>query len=132
MPVFTYGSLMFPAIWQRVVRGSYRALPATAAGFARYAVREATYPGMVREPGAAVEGVVYLDVDATDLAALDAFEGDEYRRETITVRLADGARLTADAYVFLAVQRLLPTPWEPEAFQAARFMASYCPDERGK
>ena len=85
MHIFTYGSLMFPEIWQRVVRGDYRSAPATAPGYARYALADDTYPEMIVNEKATVEGVFYFDVDAQDVAALDAFEGSEYRRDSIDV-----------------------------------------------
>ena len=78
--IFTYGSLMFAEVWQRVVRGSYRSAPATIVDHARYALRGETYPGMIAEAGGTVLGVLYFAVDAQDLALLDAFEGTEYRR----------------------------------------------------
>jgi gamma-glutamylcyclotransferase (GGCT)/AIG2-like uncharacterized protein YtfP len=130
--IFTYGSLMFPEIWQRVVRGTYRAMPATAAGFARYALSDDTYPGMIAQLDATVEGVVYLDVDAQDVVALDAFEGAEYQRDEVTVTLDSGESLRAGTYIFTAVHRLSTLPWEPDAFQMARFIDSYCRERLGE
>jgi gamma-glutamylcyclotransferase (GGCT)/AIG2-like uncharacterized protein YtfP len=123
--VFTYGSLMFPQVWRRVVAGDYRALPATASGHARYAVSAETYPGMVAQSGSAVEGVLYLDVGPEDLAALDRFEGGDYRRDTIEVVLEDGSTLSAAAYIYIG-DRLSAAAWDPAAFELQRFMQTYC------
>lgn len=123
---------MFPEIWQRVVRGSYCAQPATAAGFVRYALSDDTYPGMIPQVGATVDGVLYLDVDAQDVAALDAFEGAEYRRDNVTVTLASGECLMVGTYIFTATHRLSTASWEPDAFQMARFIGSYCRDKLGE
>lgn len=134
MHVFTYGSLMFPAVWRRVVRGSHRSVPAVLEGYARHAVRGELYPGIVRRPGASVEGVLYLDVGEADIAVLDAFEGDEYRRESVVVRTAAGGRpetMTADAYLFLADHRLAAGPWEPQHFRLANFIAAHCGGDAG-
>lgn len=60
--IFTYGSLMFAEVWQRVVAGDYRAVAADLMHHARYAVRGETYPGLVPQAGARVAGIVYLDV----------------------------------------------------------------------
>jgi gamma-glutamylcyclotransferase (GGCT)/AIG2-like uncharacterized protein YtfP len=130
--IFTYGSLMFPEIWQRVVRGSYRAQSATAAGFIRYALSDDTYPGMIAQVGATVDGLLYLDVNAQDVAALDAFEGAEYRRDNVTVVLASGESVPAGTYIFTATHRLSTVAWEPEAFQMTRFIGSYCRDKLGE
>jgi hypothetical protein len=87
--LFTYGSLMFPAVWTRVVAGSYRSLPASLPGFRRRRVRGEDYPGLERadvrtageDPAAmSVDGILYLDVAPADLDLLDEFEGADYRR----------------------------------------------------
>ncbi|MGE5622691.1 MAG: gamma-glutamylcyclotransferase family protein [Bacillota bacterium] len=129
--VFTYGSLMFAPVWQRVVRGHYRSAPARLDGFARYAITGETYPGMVAQQGASVAGLLYFDVDAGDLAALDAFEGADYRRDRVRVALAAG---TADAqtYLYLRPEKLTSLPWSPEAFQMERFIGTYCRDRLGE
>lgn len=131
MHIFTYGSLMFPEIWQRVVRGNYRSATATLPGFARYALADDTYPGMVAQAEAVVEGVLYYDVAPPDLAALDAFEGREYRREKVNVVIESGETVIACTYIFLAEQRLSGLPWEPQAFQMSRFIGTYCSDKLG-
>lgn len=131
MHIFTYGSLMYAEIWQRVVRGHYRSAPATAQGFVRLALSDESYPGMVARTATAVEGVLYFDVDAQDVAALDAFEGSEYRRDSISVALESGVTVIAGTYIFLAEHRLSTVPWQPEAFQMARFIGSYCRDKLG-
>lgn len=130
--IFTYGSLMFPQVWQRVVRGDYRFASAGVAGHARFAIVGETYPGMIAQSGACVDGVVYFDVAPHDVAALDAFEGDDYRRDTVTVRLESGATVEADTYIYIRPQRLSESPWLPEAFQMQRFLQSYCRDKLGE
>jgi gamma-glutamylcyclotransferase (GGCT)/AIG2-like uncharacterized protein YtfP len=129
MHVFTYGSLMFPQVWTRVVTGRYESVAATLVGHARFAVHEQDYPGMTRSASASVDGVLYLDVDDADVARLDDFEGADYRRDTVIVRCADGRVREAGAYLYLPSERLLPTSWEPEAFALDRFLATYCRDK---
>jgi gamma-glutamylcyclotransferase (GGCT)/AIG2-like uncharacterized protein YtfP len=125
--VFTYGSLMFPQVWQQVVAGNYRSVRASAPGHARYAVDGETYPGMVAQSGSVVEGVLYLAVDAAHVEALDRFEGEAYRRVTIDVALADGSSQPAATYLYVA-PGLSTSPWEPAAFELQRFMQTYCRD----
>ncbi len=126
---------MFPEIWQRVAcvtsRGDYRYAPATAQGYARYALADDTYPGMVASPGVAVDGVLYFDVAAQDVAALDEFEGSEYRRDSIAVVINSGEVVIACTYIFMAEQRLSGSPWEPQNFQMSRFIGRYCQDKLG-
>lgn len=132
MHIFTYGSLMFSEVWQRVVQGRYRFSPAVVHGYARFAIAGETYPGMVARAGATVSGVLYFDVDARDVVALDAFEGRDYRRETVRVAFADGGSAEANAYLYLLPQKLLDLPWDPQRFQLERFIGTYCRDESGE
>ncbi len=130
--VFTYGSLMFPQIWQRVVRGTYGSAAARLDGHARFEIAEETYPGVIAQDGASVAGLLYFDVSAQDVAALDAFEGTEYRREAVQVTLDSGATVGADTYIYLLPQKLSDSPWQPERFQMERFIGSYCRDKLGE
>ncbi len=126
--VFTYGSLMFEPVWQRVVHGRYRSAPATLRDHRRYALGDDTYPGVVRQAGTEVAGLLYFEVDDADLQRLDAFEGDEYRRCSVMVvaRLDEPTMLPAQTYLFEAVHRLSAEPWDPENFALQRFLGSYC------
>lgn len=130
--IFTYGSLMFPNVWQRVVRGNYRFAPASIDGHARFAITGETYPGMIAQPGARVDGVLYFDVAPGDVAALDAFEGEEYRRDTVFVSLDSGATTEAATYIYTRPRRLSESPWRPEAFQLPRFLQSHWRDKLGE
>lgn len=127
--VFTYGSLMFAPVWERVVSGRYHSVPAQLFGHARYAVREESYPGMVPETAGAVAGLLYYHVRPHDVAALDLFEGSDYRRDTVQVLLADGSLVEAQTYIYLRPELLTREPWRPEAFAMQRFLRSYCGGE---
>lgn len=119
MHVFTYGSLMFPEVWNVVVGRQFATVDGTAFGYAIYRIRDAVFPGIT--PAAfddGVNGVVYLDVDDDSLARLDRFEGDFYRRESLAVDCRDGHCRTADAYVVPAENRAALTAehWHAEKF----------------
>lgn len=126
MHIFTYGSLMFSPVWQRVVRGDYASVAACLDDYARYAVRNAGYPGIVAAPGCAVRGMLYREVGPEDLAALDRFEGAEYARVTVTVTCEDGTLAEAETYVYLLPQNLADVPWDPARFDLAAFVGEYC------
>ena len=127
--LFTYGSLMFPEVWTRVVAGDYRSVRARANGHARFEVRDQTYPGMVAEAGSSVEGVLYLGVDDADLTRLDRFEGDDYVRASIELACADGVARGAQTYLYQLTDCLLQTPWQPDGFAMQRFLDTYCRDK---
>jgi gamma-glutamylcyclotransferase (GGCT)/AIG2-like uncharacterized protein YtfP len=127
---FTYGSLMWADIMARVCGREFASEPASLADHQRQPVRGQDYPGLRAAPGGLVSGRVYRDVDAAAWARLDAFEGVEYERIDVIVTRADGSTLQAQAYRFRGefVDRLLPPPWDVEAFGREgreRFIARY-------
>ncbi|HVL77420.1 MAG TPA: gamma-glutamylcyclotransferase family protein [Noviherbaspirillum sp.] len=122
MHIFTYGSLMFSEVWQRVVPGSHASVPARLPGYRRSAIRGVSYPGIAADDSAQVDGRLYLDVAAEDLAALDRFEGGEYARVAVSVVLEDGARFEAQAYVYLYPDKLTGAVWDPGHFDCAHFL----------
>ena len=122
---------MWADIWASVCGREHAAVDAELQGYARHPVRGQDYPGLaVASADSVVAGRLYLDVDEASLARLDAFEGEEYERVTVTVRLADGSRCEAFCYLFRAAfaDRLLPGDWDPAVFERegkARFTAAY-------
>jgi Gamma-glutamyl cyclotransferase, AIG2-like len=69
--VFTYGSLMFAPVWQKIVCGRYESVPASAPGLARYRVQSEPYPGAILSADGRTDGRVYFGVSANDCARLD-------------------------------------------------------------
>jgi gamma-glutamylcyclotransferase (GGCT)/AIG2-like uncharacterized protein YtfP len=121
MHVFTYGTLMFPEVWQ-VVGRSYESVEGTAAGFEVFRVCDAVFPGIIAGTGeCSVPGVVYLDVHTESLDRLDRFEDDFYERRAISVDCSDGQRRVAEAYIVPPKHRSLLTnePWGRESFVAS-------------
>lgn len=117
---FTYGTLMCEDIMAAVCGRPFVGEPATLHGFTRHPVAGTAYPGIVRDAGALVHGRLYRDVGHDAFVHLDAFEGEQYERRTVNVRLADGGRLRAEAYVFrdACVHLLRPGAWDFVAFVA--------------
>lgn len=126
--VFTYGSLMFPAVWDRVVRGQYRSALASIHGFKRVCVRNREHPALIVSPGAAaLTGRVYFDVGKQDLARLDYFETTNYARVTIAATVG-GAAISAQAYLALNFESLLDMDWDASEFEKKGlpvFLATY-------
>jgi gamma-glutamylcyclotransferase (GGCT)/AIG2-like uncharacterized protein YtfP len=122
MHVFTYGTLMFPEVWQAVVGRQFKSMEATAPGFAIYRVVDAVFPGIVKAgDDDAVQGVVYLDVDDASVARLDTFEDTFYERQALWLRCADGQTLAAETYVVPPQNRRVLTDevWRREEFIAS-------------
>lgn len=121
--VFTYGSLMFPQVWQSIVKLNYEHTAAWLDGFRRTCIHGDNYPVVLPRAGQKnLEGVVYFSVKYQDLARLDRFEGEYYFRRRIRPRiLLDGAVKTieADLYVLKPKYSDLASlrPWDPEFFE---------------
>jgi gamma-glutamylcyclotransferase (GGCT)/AIG2-like uncharacterized protein YtfP len=126
--IFTYGSLMFPVVWQRVVRGTYRSELGTIHGFRRVAVRDKEHPALIITKGAPpFEGRVYFDVSDDDVARLDHFETHRYARVGVAVTI-DGKPIVADAYLALNHEELSDIDWDAAKFEREglpRFLESY-------
>ncbi len=98
MNVFTYGSLMFPEVWERVTRLNLPGLPATLAHHAARRIEGQSYPALIPQEGAMTAGILYGEVTAAALGWLDAFEGVFYLRVPVKVMLNDGTSRSAWVY----------------------------------
>jgi gamma-glutamylcyclotransferase (GGCT)/AIG2-like uncharacterized protein YtfP len=130
MNIFTYGSLMFPAVMTAVTGREFLSRKARVKNYARFKLTGESYPGLTPLEGAVTEGVLYLNIDALSVRRLDDFEGELYERKEISADPLDGESLIAHAYVIKAQHRdrLSSAPWDPIHFEKAdllRFMASY-------
>lgn len=99
MKIFTYGTLMIPEVMYAVSTREFRFKDAILRGYARFTVKEESYPGIVPVADAVTEGVIYFDVDESSLERLDAFEGDLYQRTPVRVETEKDEILNAETYV---------------------------------
>jgi len=100
MHLFTYGTLMFPEVWQRISIGLFPSQPALLRGYSIFRVKDAVYPGITccdSAPG--VKGVVYLDLDEDTLFELDTYESSFYERQPVKAILEDGTEIDCHAYI---------------------------------
>jgi len=150
MAVFTYGSLMFAPVWQRVtgLTGGPAAIPRPArlSGFSRYAVAGEHYPALLRDSQGVVDGALYEAVPSDIVALLDEFEGSDYQRIQVNALLTDGAKVEpavfdtsltwpdanqvrqVQVYLFIADSGPLPQAWSVRAFAdtgLSRFMSKH-------
>lgn len=125
--LFAYGTLQLTEVMGRVTGRDFTSQPALLPGYGRYLIRGETYPGIVKEIGAATPGLVYFDVDAPTLRLLDDFEGPLYQRHPITVILSDNTLCQAMTYMLntAAIPLLSRLPFDLEKFRRdflARFL----------
>jgi gamma-glutamylcyclotransferase (GGCT)/AIG2-like uncharacterized protein YtfP len=110
--VFTYGSLMFLPVWEKVCTGRYATQKMVLTDFQRYCVKNESYPAVIPELGGNVEGLVYFDVSQADQLALNQFEGEEY---VLRHHQIDGVSIAF--YEYLALDRLDKREWCPTVFE---------------
>ena len=102
MQLFFYGTLMAGA-GNAVARAAHGCLGPGCVGQvagALYVIADpqGCYPALV--PGAGwVRGMVHMALPGLDLAALDAYEGPEYRRQAVAAHTAAGV-VAAEGYVW--------------------------------
>ncbi|MBE7732824.1 gamma-glutamylcyclotransferase family protein [Devosia faecipullorum] len=92
-PLFAYGTLqdadILAAVLGKIVREADQ-VPAHLADHAIVYHPGRVYPALLPRPDANAPGCLIAGLGPSDLAALDAFEGDEYRRESRPVMTAAG------------------------------------------
>jgi gamma-glutamylcyclotransferase (GGCT)/AIG2-like uncharacterized protein YtfP len=116
--LFAYGTLMFAQVRRLHSRRALAAEPATLAGYARHALRGASYPGIVPASGGLVRGLLLRGVSPALLAKLDRWEGADYLRVPVRVVLTSGAEVPAFTYVLAprTRARALGRDWDSAAF----------------
>jgi hypothetical protein len=130
MNLFTYGSLMFEPVWSTLVRQPHASMLARIDDFDRQGVLDELYPGLIHKPGAHTQGRLWLGLNDSEVAVLDAFEGVSYHRQSVQVaisaRRGGQTRVPAQVYVFSDTQRLTGRPWDMQRFRdfdLERFLA---------
>ena len=92
-PLFLYGTLRDSDILTAVLGwpvGGGQLVAATAPACAAVYFPDRLYPALVRRSGSVAPGLLLMNASEHDLRALDAFEGDEYRRGPLEVMTATG------------------------------------------
>lgn len=116
--LFAYGTLQVPEIMTAVAGRLYPAHPACLHGYARYSLKDGSYPGIRPQSGALTLGILYTGVDARSLRRLDRYEDDFYRRQTLAVTTSSGETALAQVYVVAPEQYelLASRPWNLDDF----------------
>lgn len=118
-PLFVYGTLRHPPLIEGLVGHPVAARDATLPGYRAAVLRGLAYPGLVVDPASHALGSL-VTVDRAGLRTLDAFEGAEYTRTDVVVRLADGSEAAAQTYLLTGPSRsrVLPGTWDLDRFVA--------------
>jgi gamma-glutamylcyclotransferase (GGCT)/AIG2-like uncharacterized protein YtfP len=129
--LFVYGTLEFPAVVKKLLGTTLTGERAELDGYGRYLLVNRNYPGIVNQPGACVDGILYHGVTPKYFKLLDRYEDDIYERRQIQVRSSQGQRMNAWAYVIPLWHKheLSRQPWDREMFantQLRRFLNVRC------
>ncbi|KAM0196899.1 hypothetical protein ACHAPI_005448 [Fusarium lateritium] len=132
---FFYGTLMAPEVFFTVCYGDrnppqaikdmHTFTPAILEGYCRHRVQHADYPAVVAEEGHTVLGVYATGLTDANMDKLDIFEGSEYIKETVKVKVLNKDGTTpakeelkeASVYVFNEPSYLEKGEWNFEEFR---------------
>jgi hypothetical protein len=119
MDFFFYGTLLDPDVRRLVLDTGAHAeslAPARIRGYRRTAVRHASYPMLVRRPGAVVDGLLARGLDRRQVARLCHYEGRNYHVAKRSVEILGGARVTALVFLGKRHMPLRRRPWRLDAW----------------
>lgn len=131
MNIFCYGSLMYPEVWNLIVKGRYQQQQAKICGYRRKKVKNELYPGLIATlPEDTVAGTVYFSVTDEDLTRLDLFEAEIYIRIKVNCFLVNNSCIEAFAYLIHPQKQtvLEPEDWNQQEFETnglTRFLKKY-------
>lgn len=106
--------------------------PAVLHGYCRRRVRWADYPGVIEDANHQVFGTYATGLTDANMQKLDTFEGSEYVRRKVKVRLlakvgnaqgegnVEGEEREAEVYVFIRENELVDREWDFEEFRRER------------
>ncbi|ODV88930.1 hypothetical protein CANCADRAFT_3572 [Tortispora caseinolytica NRRL Y-17796] len=122
---------MTPEVLGRVTNGSTKPLdsivvhPARLNDYSRRKLKGRDYPGITPSEGAYVDGTVAFNLTEEDVAKLDVFEGDEYKR--VAVKVLDlHSQMLVDAWVYewaAGSELLLDEEWDLSVFVKEKMKA---------
>jgi gamma-glutamylcyclotransferase (GGCT)/AIG2-like uncharacterized protein YtfP len=115
-PLFVYGTLLFSEITERVLGRLPQVDRAAAPSWSTRILTERTYPGLVPDKMAAAGGLLFMDLSDAEWALLDAYEGDEYERTTLTVVSQSGQPTEAEIYLLLDESIVTEDRWTTQWF----------------
>ena len=97
-------------------------------GYSRRRVEGQDYPGMMPEEGHSTRGIYVTGLTKANISKLDYFEGEEYERRKVKVKLllkagnakgegnVEGEEKEADTYVYLYKNQLEEREWDFDEF----------------
>ncbi|CAI6306460.1 unnamed protein product [Periconia digitata] len=132
---FFYGTLMSPTVLALALQApkskDLNPTPAVLPAYTRRRVQNAAYPAIIPSTSShSVQGMLISGLSDADIKALDRFEGDEYQRVEVKVRVVsslssassqsaegEGEEVEAETYIWIAGEdHLEDEEWDFERF----------------
>lgn len=115
LPLFTYGTLMYPDIIGPLLNRVPPARPGSVTGYRRLGVSGHDFPGLIPGGNDTVEGLVYDGLTMEEWERLTEYEGDFYILQETTVTCGSTAE-AALVYLVRPGEQILLTdkPWVPD------------------
>ncbi|MBT1682554.1 gamma-glutamylcyclotransferase family protein [Curtobacterium flaccumfaciens] len=121
-PLFAYGSLQFPTIHRAVLGRTAETVRAQVSGWGPVRLANRPFPALVARRGAVADGILFLDLSASERAQMDSFEGPFY--DLVGVRTNAGVEaVTYVANDAAPLLRLDDDPARPVEWSAEEFFS---------
>lgn len=115
--IFVYGTLLSPAILEKLTGKSFKTSEVILAGYKRICVKNRDYPAIIQQEGSKTVGLLIENMDDLSLAIISFYEGDEYEKKKVTVN-SDGKSTTALTFVWVKGNELLDDEeWDFQHFE---------------
>jgi gamma-glutamylcyclotransferase (GGCT)/AIG2-like uncharacterized protein YtfP len=115
--IFVYGTLQSPEIVKKLTGKSFVTSPAVLPGYKRYCIKDCDYPAVIQQDNAETTGLVLENVDDLSFDIFSFYEGDEYDRKILPVRVNGYMRI---AIVFIWIsenKKLKDRKWDIIRFE---------------
>ena len=118
--LFAYGTLEVAEVILAITGKTFDSMPATLHGYARYLLKDQSYPGIVSEDGACTRGTLYRGLDLSSIQKIDNYEDTCYTKELVEVQTIDGEIVKAFAFVVPESDKSLLSEkcWDKQDFVA--------------
>lgn len=115
-----------------ILKSLHQFQPAVLQGYCRRRVKYADYPGITPDPDHSVRGVYVTGLTDANMYHLDAFEGSDYDRKKVKVRLlkkvgddqgkgnVEGDEVECEVYVFKDASALEEREWDFHEFRTQK------------
>ena len=85
--LFVYGSLMSLKVINRIIGRIPKSSKAELPHFHRYKIKDKMYPAISEKLDGIVDGILFDELENSDIVKLDIYESDEYVRKLVEVNV---------------------------------------------